>query len=257
MLEDAARDDALRAFAGCGFTSLTCTAFFDRLADRLRSGERSLLIGHHNLHSLYMYRRHPEVARFYRQCDECYVDGKGVVWLLRAAGMDTRSIHRFSLMDCLPELLALAQAKGLRVFYLGSSRKAIQRAGDWVSERWPELEIGLHHGYVGDRADVVERISDFAPDLLFVGMGMPVQERWIMENRSALKVGAILQSGGTLDYYTGIQARPPQAWSRLGLAWLYRLLRDPGRLWHRYLITPWSLIGPAFRLRKSLRARRG
>ena len=256
MVECTLEDEAIREFAGCSLTWLDAPAFFNHLIDRVQSGDRSLLIGHHNLHSLYLYQRRAEVARFYRECDDCYVDGMGAVWLLRMGGVSTRSIHRFSLMDFLPELLDIAQKNGLRIFYLGSSEQAVRRAKPWLSGRWPKLEIALHHGYVEDRADLAERINDFSPDLLLVGMGMPVQERWIMEHRSRLKVGAILQSGGTLDYFTGLQAKPPKGWSRLGLAWLYRLLRDPARLWHRYLVTPWALIGPTCRLRRSLRTRR-
>lgn len=256
MIDEAFRGEPMRAFAGCGLSPLTASQLFDRLISRLQAGERSLLVGHHNLHSLYLYRKQPEVADFYRQCDNCYIDGVGALWLLRAAGVDTRSAHRFSLMDRFPDLLDLAREKGLRVFYLGGSQEAVQRARAWLSAGWPELEIGLHHGYVEHEPGVVERINAFEPDLLLVGMGMPHQERWIVDNRPVLNAGAILQAGGTLDYYTGLQARPPDRFSRIGLAWLYRLLHDPKRLWHRYLVTPWALLGPALALRRSLRGRR-
>ncbi len=248
--------EAIGEFAGCRLTPIPAQEFFGRLFERLSQGERSLLIGHHNLHSLYLYRCSPDVARFYRQCDDCYVDGMGVLWLMRMAGVSTRTARRFSLMDCLPELLDRSQEERFRVFYLGSSEEAVRRARSWLADRWPGLEIELHHGYFEDESGVIERINGFRPDLLLVGMGMPRQERWIIEHRRRLQAGAILQAGGTLDYYTGLQARPPYGWSRLGLAWLYRLLHDPARLWRRYLVTPWALIGPTIRLRRSLRARR-
>jgi len=256
MTDNAFCTPAMREFAGCDLSTLDATTFFDRLARRLEAGERSLLVGHHNLHSLYLYHRHRDVRAFYRDCDDCYVDGVGVLWLLRAAGLDIRSASRFSLMDCLPEVLDLARRNGLRVFYLGGSREAVHRAGGWLGRRWPGLEVRLHHGYVRDEPGLIDRINAFSPDLLLVGMGMPTQERWILEHRASLEAGAILQAGGTLDYYTGLQVRPPQQWSRLGLAWLYRLLHDPRRLWHRYLVTPWSLLRPAWRLRRATSVRR-
>lgn len=254
MIDSVFDSAPVRDFAGCGISPLDGEAFFDRLFERLAAGERSLLIGHHNLHSLYLRHHSVEVEAFYRQCDDCYVDGMAVLWLLRAAGLDTRSAHRFSLMDYLPQLLDRSQEQGLRVFYLGGSHQAVERAGPWLQEGWPELRIMLHHGYVQNDADLLDRINEFGPDLLMVGMGMPTQERWILAHRKALQVGAVLQAGGTLDYYTGLQARPPRAMSRLGLAWLYRLVHDPRRLWRRYLVTPWSLLRPALRLRRALRA---
>ncbi len=254
MIDEAFRGEPMQAFAGCPISPLSASQFFARLIGRLQAGERSLVVGHHNLHSLYLYRKQPEVAGFYRQCDDCYIDGMGALWLLRAAGVDIRSAHRFSLMDHFPDLLDLAREKGLRVFYLGGSQEAVARARAWLGTDWPGLEMALRHGYVEREIGVVERINAFKPDLLLVGMGMPQQERWIVDNRSVLNAGAILQAGGTLDYYTGLQARPPDRLSHMGLAWLYRLLHDPGRLWHRYLVTPWALLGPALALRKSLRA---
>ncbi len=247
---------ALREFAGCEVMPMAAPRFFEWLLDGLRARDRPLLVGHHNLHSLYLYHRCPSVADFYRQCDACYVDGVGVLWLLRAAGLDTRLARRFSLMDCLPQLFDLAQHRKLRVFYLGGSELAVERARAWIDDAWPDLPIQLHHGYLRGGEAVETRINAFGPDVLLVGMGMPAQERWILAHRASLEVGAILQAGGTLDYYTGLQARPPARLSRVGLAWLYRLLSDPRRLWRRYLVTPWSLLGPTLRLRRSLRARR-
>ena len=255
MTDPAFASAPIRDFAGCRISPVDEATFFERLFARLAAGERSLLIGHHNLHSLHLYHRQQEVQTFYRQCDDCYVDGVPVLWLLRLAGLDTRSAHRFSLMDCLPRLLDMAQERGLGVFYLGGSARAVERAEAWLSERWPRLRVALHHGYVEGDEGIVDRINEFAPDLLLVGLGMPTQERWILAHRARLHAGAVLQAGGTLDYYTGLQARPPETWSRLGLAWLYRLVHDPRRLWRRYLLTPWSLIRPLFRLRRALRTR--
>lgn len=261
MPEQPVRDSALagpalRRFAGCALQPQSLQELLQALLPRLAERATPLLIGHHNLFSLHLQQRDPEVAAFYRQCDSCYVDGVPVLWLLRAAGFDTREAQRFSFMDGLPELLDSAQAHGLRMFYLGSEDAAVQRAQRWVAEGWPQLEIAWQHGYCGDDAAVVAAINAFRPQLLLVGMGMPRQEQWILRNRDRLRAGAIFQAGGTLDYYTALQARPPAVLSRLGLGWLYRLLHDPRRLWRRYLLTPWSLLRPTLRLRRELRAER-
>ncbi|MDO8862439.1 WecB/TagA/CpsF family glycosyltransferase [Haliea sp. E1-2-M8] len=256
MLDSALAGPALRRFAGCALQPQSLQALLQKLLPRLTAGAAPLLVGHHNLYSLYLQQRDPEVAAFYRQCDSCYVDGVPVLWLLRAAGIDIRGAQRFSFMDCLPELLDFAQTGKLRVFYLGSEDAAIERAQGWVAKGWPQLEIAWQHGYSKDEAAVVAAINAFRPQLLLVGMGMPKQEQWILRHRAQLQAGAIFQAGGTLDYYTGLQAQPPAGLSRLGLAWLYRLLHDPKRLWRRYLLTPWALLRPTLRLRRELRAER-
>jgi N-acetylglucosaminyldiphosphoundecaprenol N-acetyl-beta-D-mannosaminyltransferase len=255
-LDSALAGSALRNFAGCALQPLPLDAFLEAMLPKLADERQPLLVGCHNLFSLHLYHREPDMAAFYRQCDFCYVDGVPVLWLLLAARFDTRGAQRFSLMDCLPELFGAAQARGLRVFYLGSEETAIQRAQCWVANEWPELEIAWQHGYCGDDVEVVAAINAFRPQLLLVGMGMPRQEQWILRHRAQLRAGAIFQAGGTLDYYTGLQSRPPAKLSQLGLGWLYRLLHNPKRLWRRYLLTPWTLLRPTLRLRWELRAER-
>lgn len=253
MADPRLQGPAVQSFAGCAIHPEELGALLDRVTPRLWAGEQRLLVGHHNLHSLYLYHRNPSVTAFYQQCTACYVDGVPVLWLLRAAGLELRDGQRFSFMDNLPELFAQAQARGLRVFYLGGRETSIRTAQNWVAEEWPDLVIGWHHGYFKDSPAVVAAINAFQPDLLLVGMGMPRQEQWILQYLEQLQVGAVLQAGGTVDYYTGAQARPPAQLSRLGLGWLYRLLHDPRRLWRRYLVTPWTLILPWLRLRRALR----
>lgn len=252
MTEPALTSPALRAFAGCAIAPCSLRALFDDLLSHLNSGARGDLVGHHNLHSLYLVQKNPRVAEFYHRCRTCYIDGVGVLWLLRAAGIDTRNAARFSLMECLPELLTLAEQHGLRLFYLGSSEATVERARYWIGGAWPGLAMALHHGYTTDSEALLGQINAFKPDLLLVGMGMPRQEAWIMRHHRMLNAGVILQAGGTLDYYTGEQAQPPPAWSRRGMAWLYRLVCDPRRLWRRYLLTPWLLLPALLRLRRTL-----
>ena len=96
---------AVRNFAGCAIEPVDPETLQTRLLARFGSGERGLIIGHHNLHSLYLYQHDSEARTFYQRCHTCYVDGMGVLWLLRAAGIDTREALRFSLMDCLPDFL--------------------------------------------------------------------------------------------------------------------------------------------------------
>ncbi len=92
---------------------------------------------------------------------------------------------------------------------------------------------------------VLAAIKDFAPHVLFVGMGMPRQELWIADNLAALPSVPILPVGAAFDYEAGVQKAAPRWMGRLGVEWLFRLFADPKRLFTRYCIEPWFLIGPA------------
>lgn len=253
---DAFSSPALVRFAGTALAPSTQAELLTWLQRRWQDGERGLLIGHHNLHSLFLCQREPLIRDFYRNCQRCYVDGVAVLWLLRAAGLDTRAAHRFTLMDSLPALLEWLQAENLSCYYLGGPPLAAERGRAWLERHYPQLRAAVQHGYDLADAETVSAINQFRPDLLLVGMGMPRQEAWLLQHRERLDAGALLQAGGTLDYYTGLQAKPPRVLSRIGLGWFYRLLRDPKRLWRRYLVTPWSLLWPTLKLRRALARKR-
>lgn len=234
--------DARRQYFG---TELTPRAFREWLADigaGLERGRRRRLSGHHNLHSLYLLHSDPGVARFYARCDDCYIDGQPVRLLLAGFGQHPGAARRFSLMDHFEELLEHAQESGWRLYYLGSRPEVVDRARALIEAHYPRLDITLRDGYFRDDAAVVSDINARRPQLLLVGMGMPRQEHWLCDHLEALDIGCATQAGASLDYFAGMQARPPAWLSRAGLAWLYRLLHDPARLWRRYLVEPWALL---------------
>lgn len=220
------------------------------------SGRRRYLSGHHNLHSLYMLRRDPELQRFYRRCDDWYIDGVPVRLILAGFGVRTSADDRFTLMDHFESLLSHAQERRWRVFYLGSAPEVVDRARRLVASRFPALQVELQHGYFDNDNSVVSRINDYRPDLLLVGMGVPRQEHWIIRHLDDLDAAFVTHCGGSLDYIAGGQARPPAWLSGLGLGWLYRLVHDPGRLWRRYLVEPWALVPVTLRQWWRQRAKR-
>jgi N-acetylglucosaminyldiphosphoundecaprenol N-acetyl-beta-D-mannosaminyltransferase len=109
--------------------------------------------------------------------------------------------------------------------------------------RHPGLDIsGIHHGHFdhtpGSRENeaVVRRVNAARPDILIVGLGMPLQERWLMENRHTIDAGVALTGGAVFDYVSGGLRRGPRLLTDNGFEWLARLLIEPRRLWRRYLI---------------------
>jgi N-acetylglucosaminyldiphosphoundecaprenol N-acetyl-beta-D-mannosaminyltransferase len=225
----------------------TFAQWLDAISAVLTSGQRRWLCGHHNLHSLYLLRCDNDVRRFYARCNDCYIDGMPVRLILKGFGISTSTAQRFSLMDHFLELLQHAERQQWSVFYLGSQESVVQSGRTLLNQLFPGLRIQLQHGYATEQIQVIDAINALRPDILLVGLGMPQQERWLVEHLDQLDVGFAAQAGGTLDYFTGAQAKPPQWLSRIGLAWLYRLLNDPRRLWRRYLLEPWTLLRPTLR----------
>jgi N-acetylglucosaminyldiphosphoundecaprenol N-acetyl-beta-D-mannosaminyltransferase len=231
------------------------------LIDHATQTRNRLLILHHNLHSLYLYQQDPEFAAAYGLASWVYIDGLPVVWLGNALGLQFNSEHRITFLDCFENLIERASQRGWRVFYLGSAEDVLNRALHKLRLKYPAVCLDGHHGFFAKGKEgseqVIARINEFGADILFVGMGMPIQEKWLAEHYSELNAAAVLTSGATLDYVNGDAYRPPAWAGPLGLYGVFRLFSDPRRLWRRYLVEPVILacyLGPKF-VRQILAAR--
>ena len=135
-------------------------------------------------------------------------------------------------------LLERAAMRGVRVFLLGGGDGVARRAGERLTERYPGLCVcGTEGGYFNrdgeENRRVLERIRESGAEILYVCMGFPVQEEWIVQNSEALGgVRVVAALGGSLDVWSGRIRRAPQIFSRLGLEWAWRMAREPRRLKH-------------------------
>jgi N-acetylglucosaminyldiphosphoundecaprenol N-acetyl-beta-D-mannosaminyltransferase len=208
--------------------------------------QKPCIIAHHNLHSLYLYHNDPDMPRFYRTAEYVHADGMGLVVLARLVGVPLKGSERVTYVDWLPLLIERAWARKWRVFYLGSKPGIAAKAAEQLCERFTGLQIATSHGYFDIEGDenerVLQAIRTFAPDILLVGMGMPRQEKWIMNNWKSLGSVVTLPCGAAFDYIAGEVPTPPRWAGRLCLEWLFRLTSEPGRLWKRYLIEPWHIL---------------
>jgi N-acetylglucosaminyldiphosphoundecaprenol N-acetyl-beta-D-mannosaminyltransferase len=89
---------------------------------------------------------------------------------------------------------------------------------------------------------VVQDIVDYRPQVLLVGMGMGIQERWILQNLDILSPTSVCTVGACMEYIAGAAATPPRWMGQAGLEWLFRLTENPGRFWYRYLVEPWFVL---------------
>ena len=237
---------------GAAMDLVTAEAVLGRIAAAAAAGARTL-IANHNLHSLYLMRRMPEMAALYARADLIEIDSRPLILWGRLLGLPTQGAHRCTYLDWREAFWRLAHEGKWRVFYLGGAPGVAEEAAGRLRARWPGAEIAVHHGYfdrglgsVEDTA-VVAQINAFRPQVLLVGMGMPFQEAWIARHYDALEAGAVLPVGAAFDYEAGVQTAAPRVLGALGLEWLFRLVTDPRRLFRRYLVEPWSLVGLAAR----------
>lgn len=154
-------------------------------------------------------------------------DGVGDLCAARILG--TPLPGRVAGADLVPRLLARLAERGGSVFLYGARPGVAQRAGESLQSACPGLRIaGTENGYISDETALFAALEREKPDLLLLGLGAPRQELWMAENRQrtpAVMIGV----GGLLDVFAGDIPRAPESWQRLGLEWLYRLLREPRR----------------------------
>lgn len=218
----------------------------------VRQGEKSL-IANHNLHSLYLMQKRPELGAFYDKADLIEVDSTPLLAFSRALGLHSRGFHRCTYLDWRDHFWSVANRQGWRVLSVGGAPGVGDEAARRLKARYPDADIAIHHGFFDARpgssenAAVLDRITAFQPHILFVGMGMPRQELWIAENFERLPDCVILSVGAAFDYEAGVQSAAPRWMGRAGIEWAYRLLHDPKRLFVRYCVEPWTLLPLALR----------
>jgi N-acetylglucosaminyldiphosphoundecaprenol N-acetyl-beta-D-mannosaminyltransferase len=208
---------------------------------------RRYIIGHHNLHSIYLSYHEPRMLEFYRRADFAHVDGMAVVLAGRLLGLPLTRTDRTGYADLLPLLAQRAAISGWRIFYLGSGPGIAEQGAKKLRSQYPQIQIQTRHGYFDDAGgpanrEILEEIQRFDPQILLVGMGMPRQEIWILENLERLQANAVFCCGALMDGVAGEIPSAPRWLGQIGLEWLYRLIMEPRRLWRRYLLEPWSVL---------------
>lgn len=201
-----------------------------------------------NASKIVLADRDEELRRIINTSEIVTADGMSVVWVSRLLGQNLR--ERVTGIDTFEKLLALAAERGFSVYLLGARPQVVRHLVERLTERFPKLKIaGSRDGYFSSGEEVVSDIRRTRPDILFVAMGSPRQEKWLAANIEQLQVPFSIGIGGSFDHVAGFQARAPLWMQRSGLEWLYRLVREPRRLWKRYLVDSPHFLYLAFKRR--------
>jgi N-acetylglucosaminyldiphosphoundecaprenol N-acetyl-beta-D-mannosaminyltransferase len=198
----------------------------------------------------YCVARKDIIFREALQKSDLYPDGVGIV--IAAKFLHGSAIHRITGSDLHLHLLNEAQKSMLKVFYLGAGELTLQKISERISHEFPSVKVAVYSPPFKpefsaiDNQKMIDAVNHFAPDILFVGMTAPKQEKWVYHNMNRLKVPVICSVGAVFDFYAGTVKRPAKFWIKLGLEWLPRFLREPRRLWRRnFIMTPlfvWYLL---------------
>jgi N-acetylglucosaminyldiphosphoundecaprenol N-acetyl-beta-D-mannosaminyltransferase len=182
----------------------------------------------------------PWFREFLNQSHLTFCDGIGIKL---AANITGQPLHyRFTPPDFIDHICEIVVRSGWRIFFLGAKPGVALRAAGRLSAKFPSLQIATHHGYFNMSSDgpenklVIEQINQFRPQILVLGFGMPLQEKWSVENLASLHANIVFPAGAMFDYLSGELPRAPSWMTDHGFEWLGRLMIEPRRLWRRYII---------------------
>ena len=210
------------------------------------------------VHGVMESRRDPELRRIHNGAGMVTPDGMPLVWLLWAAGR--RNANRVYGPDLMFALLERSQARGHRHFFYGTSDATLERLRDNVLAHFPRLHVvGMHAPpfralTAAEDATVMDMINAARPDVVWVGLGTPKQERWMADHRARLSAPVLIGVGAALNFHAGVVRQAPRLMQRSGTEWLFRLAMEPRRLWRRYLRNNpafiWALSGQMLGVRQ-------
>lgn len=212
---------------GVGFDSLTMDEAVQR-GMALMAEKRAAWVVTPNPEIVMLAREDPALLSAVEGAALVLPDGVGVVKGARILGTPLK--EKIPGIDFAANLMAKMAENGQKLFLLGAKPGVAEAAAQELQGRFPGLVIcGTNDGYFQDDAPVIEKINAAEPDLLLVCLGAPKQELWMQTNAPQLHVGLMAGLGGSLDVFAGITERAPAGWQKLGLEWLYRLLKEPSR----------------------------
>ena len=222
----------------------------------LDSGEVGRYFVCANPHSLEVARIDPLFADALKNADLIVPDGIGIVIASRLLGGDIR--ERVTGSDIFLGLSEALNRKGsASCFFLGSTDANLDRIKEKMAREFPNIKYAGAHSPPfkpefgeEDNRLMVDAINRATPDVLWVGLTAPKQEKWIYQNRGRLDVKFIGAIGAVFDFYTGNVKRSHPIFQRMGLEWLPRFLREPRRLWRRNLISNPIFLGRVLRARR-------
>ncbi len=211
---------------------------FNTTLDHISASQKTL-ISTINQYSYCIAEEDKEFKKALMKSDILLPDGIGIVVAARL--LNNKKIKKIAGADIHEHLIKKLDHEKGSCFYLGSSEKTLALITERISKEYPNIRLGTHSPpfkpqfSFDDNAKMLNAINTFKPDVLFVGMTAPKQEKWSFDHKNALDVTIICSIGAVFDFYAGTLKRPNKIWIKFGMEWLGRLLKEPKRMWKRYI----------------------
>jgi N-acetylglucosaminyldiphosphoundecaprenol N-acetyl-beta-D-mannosaminyltransferase len=252
------------AILGVPFDNVTAAETIEAIERMVASRQPHYLVTA-NVDFLVQAQEDVELRRILFDAHLVLCDGTPLVWASRLLGNPL--LERVAGADLVPLILRVAAEKGYRVFFLGATPESAGQAVENLKKLHPALVIADHYSppfnklLEMDHEEIARRIRAAKPDLLFVSLGCPKQEKWIAMHHRSLGVPVSVGVGATIDFLAGTVKRAPVWMQRVGAEWIFRLAQEPRRLFKRYFkdfwVFGWKLFTQLWQLQFRSRKRPG
>ncbi|HYD29487.1 MAG TPA: WecB/TagA/CpsF family glycosyltransferase [Azospirillaceae bacterium] len=191
------------------------------------------------VHGVMESQRDPALKAIHNAADMVTTDGMPLVWLCRAHGHAAERVYG---PDLMLEICAASPMRGWRHFLYGTTDTVLDKLAANLQARFPGLCIAGRYAppfrplTEQEDAEVVERINAARPDIVWIGLSTPKQERWMAVHLGRVTAPVMIGVGAAFDFHAGTKRQAPRWMQRNGLEWLFRLVSEPRRLAYRYLV---------------------
>lgn len=217
--------------------SLTHFNIFDKDLNSL--SKKKMLINTINAYSYNVTKKDSLFKEALMNCDVLIPDGVSIVWAIKL--LEKRKIKKIAGADLFLYQMEKLEKVGGKCFFLGSTNTTLKKIRDRAKIDYPNVIVETFSPpYKSEftseeNEDIIKRLNKYQADAVFVGMTAPKQEKWAYDNFSNIETGHICSIGAVFDFYAGNVKRAPDWAIRIGLEWLYRFVKEPKRLWKRYM----------------------
>jgi N-acetylglucosaminyldiphosphoundecaprenol N-acetyl-beta-D-mannosaminyltransferase len=230
---------------GVGVSAINMSKALDQIDEWVRKRNRHYVCVC-PVHSIMECQRSNEVRQIFNSAGMVTPDGMPLVWVAHASGHP--EVSRVYGPDLMLAELEQSSATGHRHFFYGGGPGVARRLAERMRGRFPKLDVvGIYEPPFAPLDELctdetAALINNARPDVVWVGMSSPKQDRWMARMRGRLNAPVLIAVGAAFDFHSGTVSQAPRWMQRSGLEWSYRLATDPRRLWRRYLVdNPWFL----------------
>ncbi len=215
--------------------NVTKINYYDLLTEieERRINNKLLTISYVTVNSINLIIHHRALLDKFNSFDIVHPDGIGTFLCSKYLYGQNGFNKRFTGSDFYPQLLNLAKENGWKLFFFGGDNKTTLLIHEKLQNI---IDVETISGFGFNNDIVLQKINAFNPDVLLVGLGCPLQEKWIQQNKNHLRVKIILAVGEGLKVFAGNKKRGSKIIQNLGFEWLVRLITEPKKMWRRYLI---------------------